>query len=160
MLEPLQITESPARMAAVVRLNVPMMELPSVMGPAIGEIMAALAAQGLAPAGPVFSHYLSMDSGMFDFEVGVPVSVPVVPSGRVRLGQLPAARVARTTYQGPYEGLHNAWREFGVLARAQGLQPAAGLWECYVLGPEASPDPANWRTELNQPLAAEAGAAE
>jgi effector-binding domain-containing protein len=122
--------------------------------------MATIAAQGIAPCGPVFAHYLSMDSGMFDFEVGVPVSAPVAPAGRVQPGQLPAARVARTTYHGPYEGLHAAWCEFGTLARAQGLKPAPGLWESYVVGPESSPNPADWRTELNQPLLAEAGDAE
>ena len=160
MLDMLQITASPARIAAVIRFTIPQMELPDVMGPAIGELMAALAAQGIAPCGPLFNHYLSMDSGMFDFEVGVPVLAPVAPAGRVQPGQLPAARVARTTYHGPYEGLHAAWREFGALARAQGHKPAAGLWECYVVGPESSPDPADWRTELNQPLLGIAGDAE
>ncbi len=160
MLDTLQIAESPARIAAVIRLTVPQRELPAVMGPAIGELMTALAAQGIAPAGPVFSHYLNMDSGLFDFEVGVPVSAPVAPSGRVQPGELPAARVARTTYHGPYEGLHDAWREFGVLARALGHKAAGGLWECYVVGPESSPNPADWRTELNQPLLGPAGDAE
>ncbi len=90
MLGPIPITDSPARIAAVIRFTIPQMELPQVMGPAIAELMATLAAQGIAPAGPVFNHYLSMDSGLFDFEVGVPVSVPVTPVGRVRPGRLPA----------------------------------------------------------------------
>ena len=33
--------------------------------------------------------------------------------GSGRAGELPAARVARTTYHGAYEGLHAAWVEFG-----------------------------------------------
>jgi effector-binding domain-containing protein len=152
MLETLQIAESPARIAAVIRLVVPQKELPAVMGPAINSLMAVLATQGLPPAGPVFARYLSMDSGMFDFEVGVPTSAPVAPSGRVKPGQLPAAKVARTIYHGPYEGLHNAWHEFGTLVRAQRLQPAPGIWESYVVSPHSSPNPADWRTELNQPL--------
>src|SRR3954454_3786509 len=109
MLDTPHVTESPARTAAVIRLTVPQRELPSVMGPAVGELMAALEAQGVTPTGPLFAHYLSMESGLFDFEVGVPVSAPVAPAGRVQPGQLPAARVARATYRGPYEGLHNAW---------------------------------------------------
>jgi effector-binding domain-containing protein len=122
------------------------------MGPAVAELMAAIEAQGLAPTGPLFNHYLSMDSGLFDFEVGVPVSAPIAPTGRVQPGHLPAARVARATYHGPYEGLHHAWRAFGELARAEGLKPAGGFWECYVVGPGTSPDSTTWRTELNQPL--------
>ncbi|MBV9122548.1 MAG: GyrI-like domain-containing protein [Planctomycetes bacterium] len=152
MLDPLHVGESPARSAAVIRLQVPQKELPRVMGPAIQELLAALQAQGMAPAGPVFSHYLSMDAGLFDFEVGVPVAAAVAPVGRVQPGQLPGGRVVRTTYHGPYEGLHQAWRQFGELARAQGYQPAGGFWESYVIGPETSPEAATWRTELNQLL--------
>src|SRR5262249_47862574 len=151
--EPLQITESPARFAAVIRFQIPQSELPRVMGPAIDELLAAIQAQGLTPTGPLFNHYLSMDADLFDFEVGVPVSAPVAPTGRVKPAGWPAAKVARTTYHAPYEGFHDAWREFGELARARGLQPADGLWESYLVGPETTPDSTTWRTELNQPLA-------
>ena len=34
-----------------------------------------------------------------------------------------------------------------------GHKPAADLYECYLTNPEADPDPATWRTELNRPLA-------
>jgi effector-binding domain-containing protein len=153
MLEALHVTDSPATLAAVIRFKIPQKELPSVMGPAVDELMAALKAQGIAPAGPLFNHYLSMEGGMFDFEVGVPVSTPVAPTGRVVPGELPAGKVVRTTYHGPYAGLHRAWREFGERASATGHKPAGGIWECYVYGPESNPDPATWRTELNQPVA-------
>jgi heme/copper-type cytochrome/quinol oxidase subunit 2 len=45
-----------------------------------------------------------------------------------------------------------AWREFGEWITAEGHEPAANLWEFYVAGPESSPDPSTWRTELNRPL--------
>lgn len=122
------------------------------MGPSIGELMGVIAAQGLQPAGPIYSHHLAMDPATFDFEVGVPVSSPVAPTGRVKPGQLPAARIARTVYHGGYEGLGAAWGEFGAWLTANGHSPAPNLWECYVTGPESGPDPANWRTELNRPL--------
>lgn len=53
----------------------------------------------------------------------------------------------------PYEGLGAAWGEFGAWIAAQGHTPAPDLWESYVTGPESSPDPATWRTELTQPPA-------
>jgi len=34
-----------------------------------------------------------------------------------------------------------------------GYKQAENLWEVYSVGPQSSPDPANWRTELNRPLA-------
>ncbi|QEH32314.1 Bacterial transcription activator, effector binding domain [Aquisphaera giovannonii] len=148
----IQVVDSPARAAAVIRMTVPQREMPSVMKPAIDEILAVLKAQGVKPAGPLFNHYLSMDSGLFDFETGFPIDAPIEPSGRVRPGELPAAKVARTVHFGPYENLHHAWGVFTALVRSEGLTPAGGLWECYQEGPESGPDPSNWRTELNLPI--------
>ena len=45
------VLRTEARPAAVIRLTVPRADMPKVMGPAIGEIMAALAAQGVARGG-------------------------------------------------------------------------------------------------------------
>jgi hypothetical protein len=61
MLEKPQIVQSPARRSAIIRLTVPRAEIQNVMGPGLGEIMAALAKQGIAPAGPWFNHHLRMD---------------------------------------------------------------------------------------------------
>jgi effector-binding domain-containing protein len=82
----------------------------------------------------------------------VPVSRAVKPVGRVRPGELPAVTVARAVYRGPYEGLPRAWPELDAWIAAQGRQPGASLWEVYTTGPESSPDPAAWRTQLNRPL--------
>jgi effector-binding domain-containing protein len=152
MIETPQITQSAAQLTAIIRLTIPRKEIRNVMGPGIGELMAAIAAQGVAPAGPVFSHHFKMDPDIFDFEIGVPVTAPVAAAGRMKPGQLPATTVARTVYQGNYDGLADAWGEFDSWIEANGHTPAADLWECYVLGPESSPDPAAWRTELNWPL--------
>jgi effector-binding domain-containing protein len=153
MLEPPQIVQVDAQQAAVIRFTIPRAEIRNVMRPAIEELVATARAQGVGPAGPIFSHHFRMDPEVFDFEVGVPVTGPVSPAGRVKPGQLPAARVACTVYHGPYEGLGPAWGEFDAWIVAQGYIPAPNLWERYVAGPESSPDPANWRTELNRSLA-------
>jgi effector-binding domain-containing protein len=122
------------------------------MGPGIGELMATITAQGIAPAGPLFSHHLRMDPDKFDFEIGVPVNAPVTATGRVKPGQLPAIAVARTIYHGAYEGLGDAWGELNAWISANGHTACPDLWECYVAGPESNPDPAAWRTQLNRPL--------
>ena len=62
-------------------------------------------------------------------------------------------RLARTTYHGSYEGLGAAWGEFQEWIAARDLQPAAELWERYLVGPDSSSDPRAWRTELSRPLA-------
>ena len=152
MIDTPEIAETAAQQTAIIRLTFPRVEIHNVMGPAIGEVFAAVATQGIGPRGPVFSHHLRMDPGTFDFEVGVPVDSSVTPVGRVQPGSFPATTVARTVYHGPYEGLGAAWGEFGAWIAASGRTPAPDLWERYVSGPESSPDPANWRTELNRPL--------
>ena len=94
-----------------------------------------------------------MDPATFDFEVGVPVSAPVTPTGRVASSALPATRVARTVYRGSYEGLGAAWGELDAWVRREGLKPAGDLWEIYAAGPESGSEPSGWRTELNRPIA-------
>ena len=90
MLDTPRITQTPAQPTAIIRLTIPREEIRYVMGPGIGELMAALAA---------------------DFETVVPVTAPVSTAGRVKVGRLPATTVARTVYHGPYEGLGPAWAE-------------------------------------------------
>lgn len=152
MLDEPHIAQTAALATAVIRITVPREEIQNVMGSGYGELMAAVAAQGIAPAGPWFTHHLRNPADTFDFEIGVPVAAPVAAAGRVKPGELRAATVARTVYRGPYEGLAAAWGEFMTWIAAQGHTPAPDLWECYVAGPESSADPAAWRTELNRPL--------
>ena len=102
------------------------------MGPGITEVMAAVAAQGIGPAGPWFTHHLKM--------------------GRVKPGMFTAVRVARTIYHGDSEGLGEAWGEFKAWIAANGHAAGPDLSECYPVGPESSPNPADWRTELSQTL--------
>jgi len=152
MLDTPTILEVDAQLAAVIRFTIPRGEIRNVMGPGMAELMAAVASLGIAPAGPIFSHHSRMDPETFDFEIGVPVAAPVLAAGRVTPGQLPAATVARTVYHGAYEGLGAAWAEFTAWIVARGRTPAPDLWESYVAGPDGSPDPVTWRTELNRPL--------
>jgi len=153
MIDKPQIVQTTAQAAAIIRLTIPREEIRNVMGPGYQELMAAVAAQGIAPAGPWFTHHLRMDPDIFDFELGVPVTAPISATGRVVAGQLPAARVARTVYHGDYEGLGPAWAEFDAWITVQSHTPGPDLWERYLAGPESNPDPATWRTELNRPLA-------
>ena len=152
MLDKPQITQTAAQQTATIRLTISQEEIQNVMGPGLSEIMAALAAQGIAPAGPWFTHHLKVDPGIFDFEICVPVTTPVLAAGRVKPGLWPATKVARTVYHGGYEGFAAAWGEFDAWITAQGHTAGPDLWEVYLAGPESSSDPATWRTEFNRPL--------
>jgi len=152
MIDTPAVTATRAQHTAVIHLTIPRAEIQKVMGPAHQELFSTLAAQGMAPVGAWFSHHFRMDPATFDFEVGVPVSAPITPTGRVTNSQLPAARVARTVYRGGYEGLGAAWGELEQWIKVEGLESAPELWEIYAAGPESGSDTAGWRTELNRPL--------
>ncbi len=152
MLETPQITKTTEQSTAIIHLTIPRTEIHQAMGPGITEVMSAVAAQGIIPTGPLFSHHLRMQPDIFDFEIGVPVDQEVSDAGRVRGGSLPAGKVARTLYVGSYEGLSAAWGEFEAWIADQGFTPRADLWERYIVGPDSGSDPNEYCTELNRPL--------
>jgi effector-binding domain-containing protein len=112
MLDHPRITETAAQHTAVIHLTIPKDQIQHVMGPGLGELMSTIAAQGITPTGPWFTHHLKMSPDSWDFEISVPVNSPVAAAGRVKPGQWAAMKVAKTVYQGPYEGLGDAWGEF------------------------------------------------
>ena len=152
MLEPPHMVDVPEQTTAVIRLRIPAEECREHWGPALHELLAELAKQGIAPAGPVFDHHFSPPDTHFDFEIGVPVSTPVTPTGRVAAGKRPACRAARAVLVGDYDQLPEAWPRLMTWIGEQRLDPAADLWQIFVSGPESGPDPATWRTELVRPL--------
>ncbi len=153
MLDAPQIVQTAPQLTATIHLTVPRTDIQKVMGPGIRDLNAAVAAQGIAVTGPWFTHHFRRPAETFDFEICLPVASAVAPADRMKPGQLPAAKVARTIYQGGYEGLGSAWAELQAWITANGHTPNKDLWECYLAGPESSTDPSTWRTELNQPLA-------
>src|SRR5262245_68920 len=109
MISTPQIVQTPVQEAAVIRLTIPRSQMPKQFGPAVGELLQELHRQGVEPVGAVFAHHFSITPETFDFELGIKVASPVRDSGRIRRGALPAVKVARTIYSGPYEGLPGAW---------------------------------------------------
>jgi effector-binding domain-containing protein len=148
--------------AAVIRLTIPRADIQSVMGPAIQEIIATLKAQNIAIAGPMFAHHFLTGecSDNFDFEVGFPTTTAttttttVANQGRVKSSNVPfAAKTAKVTYTGPYEGLHQAWSDFGdQLATDRCSRLGTSMWEVYTVGPETTDDTAQWQTDLVLPI--------
>jgi effector-binding domain-containing protein len=152
MIETPRITQTERQLTAIIHVTVPCEEIRNVMGPALEELRSTIAAQGIAAAGPWFTHHLRRPSDTFDFEVSIPVKMLVTAAGRVRPNEWPAMTVAHTVYHGDYEGLGDAWGEFLDWIEANCHTPTEDLWEVYIVGPDDNPDPAAWRTELSKPL--------
>jgi len=97
----------------------------------------------------MFSYHHRRPSDTFDFEIGFPVERSVKAVGRVRNSTLPAVKVARAVYQGPYEGLAQAWSALQEWVRRNGHGETGRFWESYLNDPSRLQDPAEYRTELN-----------
>lgn len=138
--------------AAVIRLEIAMADMRTFVHPGITEALRVVTDQRIGPSGPWFIHVYELANGRIDFDIGVPVRTPVRPAGRVKPGCLPAAKIARTVYHGPYEGLIAAWGEFEAWMKQHGHQPAKEMWDVYLVGPESG-DSSKWQTQLNRVLA-------
>jgi len=156
-IEPIQIHHNESVPAAVIHLEIARTEMQKEFPRALHEILDALAAQGLAPAGPLFARHFRFLPESFDFQLGFPVTVPpggsLEASGRMVAEELPAVQVVRTVHHGAYEGLPNAWEAFEKRIREAEMTVADEFRERYLVGPESGPDPAGWRTELSWVLA-------
>ncbi len=149
MITPPELTTTTEVPTATIHLVVPGREMPKYMDPAIREIIQVLADQGLQPMGPMFSYHHRRPSDTFDFEIGFPVQQRIEEKGRVKNGALPAERVARSVYQGPYEGLAEAWPTLTAWVREQKLPETGRFFERYLNNPDEVEDANDYRTELN-----------
>lgn len=122
MIESPQIIQTSTLHAAIIPVTVPRAQIGEAMMPGLTEIMAAVKAQGIGPAGVWFTHHLRIEPEIFDFEICVPVTAAVKPVGRVIPGVWPGMKVIRTVYHGPYEGMGDAWGEFEEWIETQGLK--------------------------------------
>jgi effector-binding domain-containing protein len=154
VIEPPRVIQTTPQLTAFIPIRVPREEIRHVMGPGLAELKAAVSAQNIAVTGPWFTHHVRNPGEIFDFEICLPVAMPVAPANRMKPGQWPAMKIVQTTYHGGYEGLGTAWGEFIGMIKGAGHTTADDLYECYAVGPEeASADPTAWRTVLSKPLA-------
>lgn len=119
----------------------------------LGKVYAAVAAQGLTPAGPPFVRYLAMNAGMADIEVGVPVTAAGRSAGEIHTGELPGGVAAVAVHAGAYDNLRETYRAMERWVADEGLRFGGAPWESYLTDPHRTPDQADWRTEIYWPLA-------
>jgi effector-binding domain-containing protein len=128
----------------------------------IPEVLGWLADQGIAPAGPPFLRYRTIDmAAQLQVEAGVPVASAELAAragGDLFPGALPSGRYAAATHTGRPEGLVGAVRELLDWAAARGLVwdmatiDGVEHWGCriesYLTDPRLVPDMDRWETRL------------
>lgn len=141
------IEQAEPRPAAVVRGHVEHDGIGAFIGASIREVMHAIGAQHVQPAGEPFAQYRLADDGTFDIAVGFPVTSPVSASDGVVPMSLPAGTVARTTVTGPYAEIGSAYDALIAWIDASGYEMTGDFLERYLDGPDA-PSP---RTVIEVP---------
>lgn len=139
--------------AAVVRADVPQVELAGVFHRAFQEVVQVAGAQGVGITGPPFGYYPRMPAATVEVAAGFPVSAPITPVGEVTPMELPGGRVITGIHVGSFDGLATTYQELMQWAAAEGHELAGYMWESYLSDPAAEPDSSTWRTLITWPLA-------
>lgn len=127
---------------------VPVDDLPGFFGRAFHAAAAALAEQGLEPAGPPVAVYGGMPTESVDVTAGFPVHGPVRVSGDLVVRDLPGGSVVQAVHVGPYDGLAQAYSEVMRWMGARHLTPVADMWEQYLNDPDSVASPQEYQTRI------------
>ncbi|MEW6225424.1 MAG: GyrI-like domain-containing protein [Chloroflexota bacterium] len=149
----IKVHELHPREVAIIRVEVPMADLPTTMGEAMCEVEAQMREAGVEVSGPPFARYLELAPDRIVAEIGFPVLRPAPHVGRIFPGQLPGGRVATILHVGPYDGLADTYDKLERWLGEAGATAAGPMWEVYWSDPAAEPDPSTWRTMIHVPLA-------
>ena len=153
MIESIDVRHLSAQPAAVVRGTARPEEIGAFVGAAYGEVVAALAAQGLGPAGaPVIRYSLAAMDGSghseeFALEAGFPCDARFTGTPAVEAALLPEGNAVVAVHVGQWQELGEAYAAVEAFLAERGLERAGDPWESYLDGPEADPH----RTILTAP---------
>jgi effector-binding domain-containing protein len=142
-----------------IRTTVAVAELAQAQGDGLSELWRSMQARGLAAIGPPFVRYHTFGETETDLEVGVPVREEATGEGRVEAGSLPGGAAISTWHLGAHDSLAVAYARLTAWLEDNGREAAGPAWEVYWwIDPGREPDPgswpppAQWRTELVQPV--------
>jgi len=144
-------TRDPQPMAGV-REVIPMTSFTEFFGRAFEAAAAALGQQGVAPAGPPVAFYRGPVTTTVDVTAGFPVRQPVTPGDGLVPATLPGGPTVETVHTGPYDTLATTYTEVNDWIAEHGLTPEGEMWEEYLVGPDAEPDPSRWQTRIVFPV--------
>lgn len=151
-----QIQSRSERPYVAIRSRLRMQDIPNLLPPLIPEVVNWVQQQGLTPAGPPFFHYTKMEAGLLDIEVGIPLEeagASLPGSERVKPGKFPAGQYVVTTFMGPYNRLNPVHQALERWGQEKGLSYKGPRTEFYPTDPAQEPDPENWKTIIEIPLA-------
>lgn len=149
------VKEVPAQHAAVVRMRTTMGSIGQDVGRGFAAVGAAVARAGAGFAGPSFlvMTELADDETPGEIELGFPVAAPFAADGEVVGTELPGGLVAATVHRGPYDESGPAYRAVEAWVQEHGHVHSGPPREVYLTSPADVPDPADYVTEIQFPIA-------
>ncbi|MET7426783.1 MerR family transcriptional regulator [Dactylosporangium sp. NPDC005555] len=129
-------------------------EVSAWCGQVFPQLYGTLAALRTDPAGPSGATY---SAEFFAGETGevmafVPVSAAAVPPGDDRFGILPPRRYAVAVHNGPFADCDITYGRLGLHVAAHDTALPDPIVEVYLVGPDDTPDPDEFRTEICWPI--------
>ncbi len=147
-----EIHELHPQEAAIVRVDVPLAELPAAIGQALREVHEQMVAAGVEIAGPPFTRYPAIQPTGITAECGFPVMRPAPAVGRVEPARLSGGRAASIIHLGRYDTLDQTYDRLQASLARSGLRASGPMWEVYWTDPDMEPDESRWRTEIIIPI--------
>lgn len=125
----------------------------NALGPAFGQVMAALAGAQVAPAGMPIVVTTSEEGEQFQMWAAIPIDVvPVpLPDPAVSVATLGGGKAARTTHKGAYAGLGDTHAKLRAWMEIHRLERAGAPWEQFVNDPGNTAE-AELLTEIHYPV--------
>jgi DNA-binding transcriptional MerR regulator len=149
----LEVKEVPARRVAFIAERAHMEEMKKVVPRNINKVARAVDRRH---TGAPFCKCPAPDAdGYFETEIGWPVPDDVEVEPPVEVAEYPAATALVIKHVGPYEELGRSYRVMAEEMEERGLKPSSAPVEWYETDPQETPDPKDYVTIIEWPVAAE-----
>ncbi len=135
-----QIIETETQPALAVRTVTSAGNLPQMVGPAYGAIIAYLAEMGQQPLGPAFIAYYNLDMEKLQVEIGFPVAQEIAGRGDIIARPIPAGKRAAVFHLGPYSELASTYDALAKWIADRGYEPTGTAYEFYYNSPAEVPE--------------------
>lgn len=124
-----------AQPTLVVRTRSSVEQLPEVLGPAWGAVLACAGKVGAQPTDPPFVAYHNADLQDLDVEIGMTFAQVLPGEGHVHAHAIPGSRAVACVHVGPYAELHVAYRALEAWMAEHGFRPGGPAYEFYLDDP-------------------------
>ncbi len=140
--------------ALVIRRRIPRDAVAETLGECLPRVFEHAQQNGLRLASPPFARYPEVSLGGFVIECGFAIADPseAVPVDEIELIEVAPGRAAMAMHHGTYDTLPATYGAIEQWLQTQGMAPSGAAWETYVTDPGEHPDPADWMTEVVQPV--------